>query len=544
MTPTREDALASTRPIRVRPNVMRFSDKRGENALPASNSGFVQTGPSGRRRLGSAHHIQVFSMDYRKRANWGGARSTIVVADLPCRGSSPLLSSSGRKAIGSGTPRQGETAGRQSANSGAGNGLAGLRRPREGGLRAGDDSVPYYHLYDIGDTALLSGPDEGMLPVPDRGNAHARYRSRLSPAVDCERLERAARRFDRPTFGLATTLVVGQRVAVREEIVWERRFCRLIHFVRAVEGRRDPRVLLLAPMSAHYATLLRGTVAALLPGHDVYLTDWVDARMVPATDGSFDLQDYVDYVLEIVAMLGGGLHLVAVGQAGVPALAAVALMEAAGASDVPRSLSLIAAPIDAGRGHNAVATLAAAKGLDWFIRNVIMKVPMGYPGAFRNVYPGFFQLTGFMSRDLERRPDAHREFFAELIQGDGDGVEEHYAFYEEFLAVMDLTAEFFLTTVEAVYIERALPRGGLRHRGRLVDLAAIRRCALLTIEGENDMIADGQTRAVHALCRRLPSERKAHYTQPGVGHFGTFNGWRWRAEIFPRVADFILTHNR
>jgi poly(3-hydroxybutyrate) depolymerase len=330
--------------------------------------------------------------------------------------------------------------------------------------------------------------------------------------------------------------------------IWERPFCRLLHFERVFEHpprHQQPKVLIVAPMSGHYPTLLRGTVEAFMPQHDVYITEWVDARMVPLSQGRFDLDDYIDYVISMLHRLGGDCHVIAVCQPSVPVLAAVALMEAKNDPYVPHSMILMGGPIDTREKPTAVNRLAEERGIDWFRRNVIARVPFPHPGFMREVYPGFLQLTGFISMNLDRHLDAHRQMFEHLVSGDGDSADKHREFYDEYLAVMDLAAEFYLQTVETVFIRHALPKGEMTHRGTKVDPAQIRRVALLTIEGEHDDISGlGQTQAAHRLCTSIPADKKAHYMQPSVGHYGVFNGSRFRAEIAPRISDFIRTHQQ
>jgi poly(3-hydroxybutyrate) depolymerase len=297
-------------------------------------------------------------------------------------------------------------------------------------------------------------------------------------------------------------------------------------------------------MSGHYATLLRGTVEAFLPNHDVYITDWLDARMVPLSQGTFDLDDYIDYVVSILHFLGGDTHVIAVCQPSVPVLAAVASMEAAGDPDVPRSMVLMGGPIDTRVNPTGVNKLAEARGTDWFRRHVITKVPFPHPGFMRDVYPGFLQLHGFVSMNLDRHIEAHRKLFYNLVAGDGDSAQKHREFYDEYLAVMDLDAEFYLQTVDTVFVRHALPKGRMTHRGRPVEPEKIKRVALMTVEGEHDDISGvGQTHAAHRLCAGIPDSRKVHWLQPDVGHYGVFNGSRFRSEIAPRIADFVLSNN-
>jgi poly(3-hydroxybutyrate) depolymerase len=336
-------------------------------------------------------------------------------------------------------------------------------------------------------------------------------------------------------------------VAVNIRSVWQRPFCRLLHFERAFvrpPRRPQPKLLIVAPMSGHYPTLLRGTVETFLPNHEVYITEWIDARMVPLAEGRFDLDTYIDYIISMFRALGGDVHVIAVCQPSVPVMAAVALMEADNDPDVPHSMVLMGGPIDTRVNPNAVNDLAERRGLDWFRNHVITKVPFPHPGMMRDVYPGFLQLHGFMSMNLDRHIEAHQNLFLNLVKGDGDSAQKHREFYDEYLAVMDLAAEFYLQTVDTVFIRHALPKGQMMHRDRRVDPTAIRRVALMTVEGENDDISSvGQTEAAHALCVNIPDEDKVHYVQPSVGHYGVFNGSRFRAEIAPRIADFVLSHN-
>ncbi|MFE0016336.1 polyhydroxyalkanoate depolymerase [Mesorhizobium sp. NPDC059054] len=368
-----------------------------------------------------------------------------------------------------------------------------------------------------------------------------------SVAATAELFERTTRRYGKPAFGLDKTVVDWKTVPVTERVVWSKPFCNLIHFQREVPaGRRtDPKLLIVAPMSGHYATLLRGTVEAMLPHADVYITDWVDARMVPVSAGRFDLDDYIDYVVDMLHALGPDTHVMAVCQPSVPVLAAVALMEARGDRFAPATMTLMGGPIDTRCNPTAVNLLAEEKGIDWFHDNVVMQAPWPVPGFGRDVYPGFLQLSGFMSMNLDRHIIAHKDFFMHLVKNDGDSAEKHREFYDEYLAVMDLTAEFYLQTVETVFVRHALPKGQMKHRGTKVDPGAIRNVALFTVEGENDDISGlGQTEAAHRLCVNVPADMKAHYMQPAVGHYGVFNGSRFRAEIVPRIVDFITSYGR
>lgn len=366
-----------------------------------------------------------------------------------------------------------------------------------------------------------------------------------SIAAGCELFERTTRQYSKPEWGLNDTEVNGVRTPIEVRPVWEKPFCRLLYFDRKhVRPLRapQPRVLIVAPMSGHYATLLRGTVEAFLPTHEVYITDWADARMVPLAEGRFDLEDYVDYVIGMLHALGGNMHIIAVCQPSVPVLAAVSIMEAENDPFVPVSMTLMGGPIDTRSNPTAVNNLAAEKGIDWFRSNVITKVPFPHPGFMRDVYPGFLQLNGFISMNLDRHMDAHKNLFSNLVKGDGDLVDKHREFYDEYLAVMDLTAEYYLQTVDTVFVKHSLPKGEMTHRGKPVEPSKIVNVALMTVEGENDDISGlGQTEATHRLCTSIPDDRRVHYVQKGVGHYGVFNGSRFKSEIVPRISDFMLS---
>ncbi len=368
-----------------------------------------------------------------------------------------------------------------------------------------------------------------------------------SAVAACEVFERATRRYDKPAFGIAQCLVRGRSVKVEEETVWATPFCRLVRFRREIdpsEGARDPRLLLVAPMSGHFASLLRGTVETFLPDHDVYITDWQDARMVPLSAGSFDLDDYIDTVIGIFRFFKGDVHAFAVCQPAVPVLAATAIMEEDGEKGVPLSLILAGGPVDTRINQTVVNELAQRRGTDWFRRTVITNVPWPSPGHGRLVYPGFLQLSGFMTMNLDRHIAAQKEMFGHLVRGDGDSAEKHREFYDEYLAVMDLTAEFYLQTVDTVFVRHSLPRGMMTYRGRRVELAAISRPALMTVEGEKDDITGtGQCRAALDLCRGIADANKNHFQCPRVGHYGIFNGSRFRAQIAPRISKFMRAHD-
>ncbi|PKA39271.1 polyhydroxyalkanoate depolymerase [Rhizobium sullae] len=406
----------------------------------------------------------------------------------------------------------------------------------------------FYQLYELNHAAMApfrAAADAMRLVYANPLNPFSQTPYGRAIAASLEMFERTTRRYGKPAFGLKETVVGDRKVAVREEIVWSRAFCNLLHFARNTpSGHRDPRILIVAPMSGHYATLLRGTVEALLPSADIFITDWIDARMVPMTEGTFDFDDYVDYVIEMLHFLGPDTHVVAVCQPSVPVLAAAAVMEEANDPLSPSSMTLMGGPIDTRINPTAVNKLAEERPLEWFAENAIMNVPWPQPGFMRPVYPGFLQLSGFMSMNLDRHVIAHKEFFMHLVKNDGEP-EKHRDFYDEYLAVMDLTAEFYLQTVDQVFMKHSLPKGELIHRGKRVDPAAIRNVALLTVEGENDDISGvGQTKAAQTICINIPDDMRMHYLQPDVGHYGVFNGSRFRSEIAPRIVNFVREHSR
>jgi poly(3-hydroxybutyrate) depolymerase len=360
-----------------------------------------------------------------------------------------------------------------------------------------------------------------------------------SAAAACEMVARAGMWHDRPDFGIRATMVGNRAVAVSEVPVLRHPFCTLLHF-RKDSDVEQPRVLLVAPLSGHFATLLRGTVETLLPDHDVYVTDWINARNVPLLYGRFDLDDHIDLVASFLRELGPDTHVIAVCQPSVPVLAAVALLAADSDPAQPRSMTLMGGPVDTRRNPTVVNQLATSRPLSWFERNVIATVPARYSGAFRRVYPGFLQLAGFMTMNLDRHVMAHIDLFKHLVRGDGESAEATRKFYDEYMSVMDLPADFYLQTVARVFQEHGLPLGRFTSRGRRVEPRAITKTALICVEGENDDIcALGQTAAALDLCSGLPARKKAHHVQPKVGHYGVFNGKRWRTEIYPKVRDFI-----
>ena len=360
--------------------------------------------------------------------------------------------------------------------------------------------------------------------------------------------ERLTRRYGKPEFGIKSIEFAGRPVAVSEEIVWQKPFCNLLNFKRDFKGVKTSdlhhqKILIVAPMSGHYATLLRGTVEDMLPHGDVYITDWADARDVPLSQGSFDLDDYIDYVIDMIQHLGEGVQVMAVCQPTVPVLAAVSLMHQRKDKCIPSSMILMGGPIDTRKNPTAVNELATERGTEWFKRNVLVRVPAPNKGFMRKVYPGFLQLTGFMTMNLDRHMDAHRDLFWHLVEGDGDSAEKQEDFYDEYMSVMDLTAEFYVQTVDRVFVKQALPKGEFMYRDTLITPSAIEHTALMTVEGERDDISGvGQSEAAHQLCTSLSADMRDHHLQEKVGHYGVFNGSRFRAHIVPRIVDFMHKH--
>ena len=392
-----------------------------------------------------------------------------------------------------------------------------------------------YSLYEAQHTALApmryaAELWRGWFGHPFSPLAHWPLSRRL--AASSELFLRVTERYEKPQWGIADA---------RLEIAAQKPFCRLIHFRQ--EGRKRHKVLLVAPLSGHHPTLLRDTVRSLLPEHDVWITDWIDARMVPLSAGPFHLADYVDYVREWIALLSPELHVISVCQPTVPVLAAVSLMAQRGEAQ-PRTMVMMGGPIDARRSPTAVNNLALKKPHSWFEQNLIHRVPGKYPGYMRLVYPGFLQHLGFVAMNPDRHFNAHWDYFNHLMVGDGESAAAHRRFYNEYNAVLDMPAEYYLDTVKTVFQEFALPKGRMFMRGELVRPQAIREAALLTVEGElDDISGNGQTEAAHALCLNIPRGHRAHFVAAGVGHYGIFSGRRWREVIFPQVRGFIAHHS-
>lgn len=345
----------------------------------------------------------------------------------------------------------------------------------------------------------------------------------------------------RPALAIRDVRVGNARVAVREEVVVERPFGNLIHFAKDEVMTPQPRMLVVAPLSGHYATLLAHTVEVLLRDHDVYLTDWRNARDVPLSEGRFGLEDYTDYLIHFLRELGPRSHMLAVCQPCVSALAAVAVMSAQRDPATPRSLTLMGGPVDVREAPTVVNELANANSLKWFEANLITRVPSRYKGAGRRVYPGFLQLSAFMSMNLGRHFAQFRKLYQALADRQEDEAAKIAGFYEEYMAVLDLSAEFYLETIDQVFQRATLARGEMMHRGRRVDCGAIRQTALLTVEGERDDICGvGQTAAAHRMCSSLRPHLRRHHLQPGVGHYGVFSGSKWEKQIYPQVRNLVL----
>jgi poly(3-hydroxybutyrate) depolymerase len=375
--------------------------------------------------------------------------------------------------------------------------------------------------------------------------AHMPFAQRI--AAGYELMFRLGKDYEKPSFGITSIDIDGQRVSVIEDVALEKPFCKLLHFRK--ESRKSksadlPKVLLVAPLSGHHATLLRDTVRTLLPEHDVYITDWTDARMVAMEHGAFHLHDYVYYVQDFIRHLGANLNVISVCQPTVPVLAAISLMASNKEPNLPKTMVMMGGPIDPRKAPTQVNDLATNKPFSWFENNVIYSVPPNYPGYGRRVYPGFLQHAGFVAMNPKRHAQSHWEFYLHLREGDNESAEEHRKFYDEYNAVLDMPAEYYLETIKTVFQDHALPLGTWEVEGQLVRPQDIKDVALLTIEGELDDISGlGQTRAAHELCAHIPKEMKHHFTAPKCGHYGIFSGRRWRDVIAPKISEFIRAHH-
>ena len=389
-----------------------------------------------------------------------------------------------------------------------------------------------------------------MFSSPHSPLAYMPFANRL--AAGYELFYRLGKAYEKPEFGLHSTTVEGSNgsteVPILQRVEIEKPFCRLLHFQRffppeMIKRRADPKVLLVAPLSGHHSTLLRDTVRQLIGAHDVYITDWVDARMVPLTEGPFHLDDYVAYIQQFIRHLGPDVHVISVCQPTVPVLAAVSLMASARDPKLPRTMTMMGGPIDSRKSPTEVNNLATTKPYAWFENNVIYKVPSNYPGYLRSVYPGFLQHAGFVAMNPDRHMSSHHDFYLQLVRGDDADAKEHRRFYDEYNAVLDMPAEYYLDTIKTVFQDHALAAGTWMVRGDKVAPADIKTVALFTIEGElDDISGSGQTEAAHDLCSSIPKAMKQHFTAPKCGHYGIFSGKRWRGLIYPRIHDFIRKH--
>lgn len=377
--------------------------------------------------------------------------------------------------------------------------------------------------------------------------AHTPFAQRI--AAGYELMYRLGKDYNKPQFGITSIDVAGQtNVAVIEEVAIEKPFCRLLHFRKdlsapALSKLQHPKVLLVAPLSGHHSTLLRDTVRGLLPDHDVYITDWTDARMVPLDKGAFHLHDYIYYVQDFIRFLGADLNVISVCQPTVPVLAAISLMASANEPNLPKTMVMMGGPIDPRKSPTEVNDLATEKPFSWFENTVIFSVPPNYPGYGRHVYPGFLQHAGFVAMNPRRHAESHWEFYLHLRGGDNESAEEHRKFYDEYNAVLDMPAEYYLETIKTVFQEFHLPAGTWEVEGKLVRPQDIKNVALFTVEGElDDISGSGQTRAAHDLCSSIPEEKKLHFEAPKCGHYGIFSGRRWREMIAPRIGEFIKEH--
>ena len=405
-----------------------------------------------------------------------------------------------------------------------------------------------YHLYDIYNAGLapartIAEATKALWESPFFPGSYTTFGRSL--AAGAEVFERSTRKFVKPEFNLPFTQIDGKKVKITEETISAKVFGDLIHFKRDIK-RNDPKVLVVAPISGHYATLLRGTVEALLPHHDVYITDWHDARQIPFNEGKFNLDTFIQYVMDHIKTLGSDTHVIAVCQPAPGLLAATSLMAAQNSKYQPKSITLMGGPIDPRISKTAVTEVAETRPLSWFEQNVVTSVPSWYPGAGRAVCPGFVQLGGFMSMNLDRHVGSSMKFFQHLVEGDGESADKHREFYNEYMSVMDLHAEFYLQTVLEIFQKHSLPKGEMKWRDpeteklHDVDPSKITKTAILTVEGEKDDIsALGQTMAAHDLTPNLPENMHYHHLQESAGHYGIFNGSRWRNHIMPRIRSFI-----
>jgi len=385
-----------------------------------------------------------------------------------------------------------------------------------------------FRLFSQAATEIYGHPDSPLSYLPGSRNVAAAF----------DLMSRITKRYERPVFGIHKVTSNGVEYAVSEVYDVQKPFCRLLHF-RKEGAPKQPKVIVFAPLSGHFATLCRDTVKTLLADHDVWITDWIDAKEVPITVGTFHFDDYVGYVQEFLRFMGRDSHAISVCQPTVPVLAAVSLMAAKG-EPIPRTLTMMGGPIDTRRSPTAVNNFAKTRPLSWFEAKVVQRVPMRYPGFMRRVYPGFMQFAGFVAMNPDRHMESHVQYYQHLVEGDGESADAHRRFYDEYNAVMDLPAEYYLETVERVFQKQLLPQGKLMVAGERVRPELIKQTALFTIEGElDDISGNGQTEAAQGLCRGIPAKDKQHFEAKGVGHYGIFSGRKYREMIYPRIREFI-----
>ena len=408
-----------------------------------------------------------------------------------------------------------------------------------------------YHLHEMQRsflTPLMQWADASakLFTNPVSPLAHTPFAQRI--AAGYELMYRLGKDYEKPAFGIDSVTIGNDTVGIVEHVDIEKPFCRLLHFSKDLAPAKlakldHPKVLLVAPLSGHHSTLLRDTVRALLPNHDVYITDWTDARMVPLSNGPFHLDDYIFYVQDFIRHLAPDLHVISVCQPTVPVLAAISLMASANDPKLPKTMTMMGGPIDPRRSPTAVNDLAVEKPFSWFENTVIYSVPGNYPGVGRRVYPGFLQHAGFIAMNPGRHAQSHREFYNHLVAGDDEPAESHRQFYNEYNAVLDMPAEYYLDTIKTVFQDFALPMGTWKVGGQLVRPQDIKTVALLTVEGELDDISGaGQTQAAHDLCSGIPAKMKQDYVAEKAGHYGIFSGRRWRETICPKIGEFIRKH--
>ena len=409
-----------------------------------------------------------------------------------------------------------------------------------------------YHFHELNRTFInpliqWAAASAKLFTNPVSPLAHTPFAQRI--AAGYELMYRLGKDYEKPEFGITTTTINGDVVGIVEKPELTKPFCTLVHFAKNVttserKALNQPKVLLVAPLSGHHSTLLRDTVKALLPQHDVFITDWTDARMVPASDGAFHLHDYIYYVQEFIRKLGPDVHVISVCQPTVPVLAAISLMATEKDPKLPKTMTMMGGPIDPRKSPTEVNNLATKKPFSWFENTVIYSVPSNYPGAGRKVYPGFLQHAGFVAMNPQRHAQSHWDFYMQLRTGDDASAEEHRKFYNEYNAVLDMPAEYYLETIKTVFQEFSLPKGTWEVEGKLVRPQDIKTVALFTVEGELDDISGaGQTQAAHTLCSGIPENMKQDFVAPECGHYGIFAGRRWREMICPKIAEFIQAHS-